>query len=410
MCLPDEMNLKIKKFFLPGLALIGVVACSGYWLAQIWLGPTVTGYKVSRATLVQTVTANGQVSLPANIEVASNTGGKIAFINVKAGQTVKAGQILIKLVHINDHLALEKARAEIALAEARFRKISELAQAGSRESVQRAKTSLESAKKQNARISLLSGKGVVGTGQKSDALRNLAIAQSQLATALFQAKANRAKGSEYALAEMALHKAHANEQKILRGSADRVIKAEVDGILLSCNVVPGNVIKPHKTLMEIFPTGKTRLLVRLDEKIIPGIKLGQQYRVMADGHADQHFNAEISEIDSASVISQGIVAVKFNVNKAPDFLTQNMPVVVEIEAMRKTGVLSLSPEAVRNGESAQPWVMVVENGRAQRKAIKLGLRGKTRVEVVEGLHEGDFVIPSASFDIEEGNRIRLARN
>ena len=227
---------------------------------------------------------------------------------------------------------------------------------------------------------------------------------------LEQAKANRAKGSDYALAELALNKARALERKARAGSAGQFISAEVDGVVLSCKLAKGNLIKPHKTLMVIMPAGKTYLSARLEQKIIPAIKLGQQACVIAYSHPGLNFNAEIIQIDSVPDNSQAKVAVKFKLIKAPDFLAQNLPVKLEIELMRKTATLSLAEADIRNADSAEPWVMVAENGRTQRKAVKLGLHGNGKIEIVQGLHEGDFVIPAAVFEIEAGKRVRLARN
>ncbi len=406
----DEVNLKSKKRLLAIFGTSCVLLISGYWLAQLYLGPTVGGYRVSRDRLVQTVMAEGVVSLPENIAVSSRTSGKVAAITVTVGQAVKAGQTLISLENKSDRAAIEKARAEIVRAEARFRKISEMTQAGSRESVQRAKNSLDLAQKQVVRINALSSKGFVGDEQKSDALRNLAIRQSQLSTAQFQAKANRAKGSDYALAELALNKARAQERKARAGSAVYFISAEVDGVVLSCNLSKGNLIKPHNALMLIMPAGKTYVSARLEQKIIPVIKLGQPASVIAYTHPGLNFNAEIIQIDSVPDIIQDKVAVKFNIVKAPDFLAQNLPVKLEIELMRKTATLSLAETDIRNADSAEPWVMIAENGRTQRKVIKLGLRGNGKAEVLQGLHEGDFVIPVATLEIEAGKRVRLARN
>ncbi len=68
-------------------------------------------------------------------------------------------------------------------------------------------------------------------------------------------------------------------------------------------------------------------------------------------------------------------------------------------------VLSVPLTAVHDAEGAAPWVMLAENGRALRRTVKLGLRGHDKVEVVQGLREGDFVLIATA--VEEGQRIRL---
>ena len=404
----DELKLKFKIFYWPVFFSIAGLALSGYWLIQLWLGPHVSGYVVAKEVLTQTVSATGKVELPAYIEISSKTGGKVVTLNVAEGQVIKEGDVLFTFEGKDDRVAIANVKAALAHAEARFRKINELTQSGSKQSLQRAKNSLENAQNQYARITVLSAKGFVSQDQSRDALHNLAIAQSQLATAQFQSKASRAKGSEYAIAELALNKARANEKSLREKSSNRMVKAEIDGILISHKLLPGKMILPGKTLMQISPLDKIQLIVQLKEKDFNGIKLGQPAKAKIEGHTDQHFNIEITNIASPVEISKGVFEVKLDFKHAPDYLQQNMLVSVEFEVMHHDNALSLSTDAVHNVADAQPWVMLVENGRAYRRVVRLGIRGNSKVEILEGLREGDLVLPAADSSIKEGKRIRLA--
>lgn len=171
-----ELKLKFKKWRWPALLSTVALAFSAYWLAQVWLGPQVDGYAVAKDELIQTVVANGKVELPQAVEISTRLNGKVAEVNVTEGASVSAGQVLLTLESKIDRGTIEKARAARALAEARFRKISEQTQAGSEQSIKRAKTNLEDRKKQYARSRELAAKGFVGQDHASDALRNLTIA------------------------------------------------------------------------------------------------------------------------------------------------------------------------------------------------------------------------------------------
>ncbi len=52
-----------------------------------------------------------------------------------------------------------------------------------------------------------------------------------------------------------------------------------------------------------------------------------------------------------------------------------------------------------------PWVLRVEQGRAVRRPVELGLRGTGWVEIRSGLAPGDLVVPAAA-PVRPGQRLR----
>ncbi len=401
--------MKFRKWRWPALFITVILALSAYWFTQEWLGPRVDGYAVVKEEMVQTIVAGGKVELPSGVEISSREKGRVAELKVAAGDTVSAGQVLLTLESRDDRGAIDRARAATAQAEARFRKISELTQAGSEQSLGRAKAAVEKAKKHYARVNELAAKGYVSPDQSGDALRNLTIAQSQLTTAQFQAKATRARGSDYALAEIALNKARANERAARGKKEGRVIRAEFAGVLTACKVARGDAVLPGKTLMVISPAGKASLLVQLDEKNARDLKPGQLATVAVDAHPGQRFIAALSDIRPLADAATGTVALRFDAHNPPDFLSQDMQVSLAIEVSRRADALSVPASAIRDAESGQPWVMVVDHGRAQRRTVKLGVQASDKIEILDGLREGDFVLPATGTAVEEGKRLRLAR-
>lgn len=399
------------KFNMPGWTAYAAILVSvllAYWLTQVWLGPTVSGFPVVKGDLIQTIAASGKIQAPVRIEVVSKINGKVASIPVASGQAVRAGQTLIALENKAECANAEKARVALVQATARLRKITELTQSGSAQSLLKAQTTLDKARKQHARNSELAQKGYVGQDLLSDSLRNLAIAQSQLATVQFQAKSSRGNGSDYALAEAALNKARANERVAREQLGNTMIKAVSDGILISRHIEQGSEVLAGKTLMVLSAGGKTQLIARTDGKNFSYLKSGQQAVVVADAYAGQRFNAELSNVNPAFDAMGGSVELKFDIAAPPDYLRQDMKVSLDIEVARRTDALCIATVAIRDETGAEPWVMVVEEGRAQRRMVKLGVRGDARVEILDGLREGDFVLPATGFEVEEGKRIRLA--
>jgi HlyD family secretion protein len=83
-------------------------------------------------------------------------------------------------------------------------------------------------------------------------------------------------------------------------------------------------------------------------------------------------------------------------------------VSVDIEIARSKDAVVIPADAVHDAGGAQPWVLVVKDGRAHQLPVRLGLRGDGRVEVREGLAPGDVVVPSTLATIAPGERVRPA--
>lgn len=403
----SDIKLRFKKWRWP--LLIAVVSLSGYLLIELWLGPHVDAYRVKKEELIQSIVANGKVIMPRQVEILSKYNGIVSELSVVEGDSIKIGQLLIKLENRDGRVGIEKAKIATKLAEAVFKKINEQTQAGSELALSRANASLENAKKEYARVNELVSKKLVSQNQAIDALSNLTIAHSQLSTVLFQMKSTRGKGSDFARAKLALAKARANERIEMRKVAVREIRSRTSGILLSNKLARGDKVMPGKTLMVISTSIKPRLLVKLYEKNMPDIKLGQFVTVVEEMHPEQHFDAILSVINPAINDDQKLVELEFEINNPPGFLDHDMSVSLELQVSGGKNILSLPVSYIYQKEGAAPWVMILDNNRAQRKPVKLGVRGKDKIEILEGLVEGNDVLPVTGYKIDEGKRFRLAQ-
>lgn len=70
----------------------------------------------------------------------------------------------------------------------------------------------------------------------------------------------------------------------------------------------------------------------------------------------------------------------------------------------------LAASAVRDADTAAPWVMQIRDGHTAKTAVRLGLRSGGLVEVLEGLSEGDTVLADTvgTAALQPGARVRVA--
>ena len=80
---------------------------------------------------------------------------------------------------------------------------------------------------------------------------------------------------------------------------------------------------------------------------------------------------------------------------------------VEIEPRAKQGVLLVPREAVRT-EGGRTRVLVVQEGRAQAVAIRLGIVAGSHAEVLGGLPvDSEVIVGSAAQEIAPGMQVRV---
>jgi HlyD family secretion protein len=79
-----------------------------------------------------------------------------------------------------------------------------------------------------------------------------------------------------------------------------------------------------------------------------------------------------------------------------------MTLSIDVETARRDNVIAIPAEVLRD----ESTVLVVTNGRAEARSLKLGIRTLSAVEVLEGLREGDAVVLDRA--LVEGTRVRVA--
>jgi HlyD family secretion protein len=406
MALTQNPDAPVWRWLKRGLLIAFVLAAAGFALRNVILGKPVEAVQAVRSDLVQSVVASGRIMTPQRVAVGAVITGRVERIPVQEGQSVKRGDVLVALDDRDERAAVAQARAAVAQAEAKVRQLRELGLPAAEQGLVQAQANLTQARRQHDRAADLKARGFLSQAALDDAQRNLDVAESQLRAAGLQVQSNSAAGSEFAVAQTALAQARASLGVAQAKLDDTVIRAPVDGILIARAVEPGNVVQSGKELMALAPAGETQVVVQIDEKNLAQLRIGQKALGSADAFPRERFAAELVYINPGIDALRGAVEVKLRVPDPPEYFRQDMTVSVDIEVARSAGTVVVPAEVVREANSAQPWVLAVEGGRATRRAVKLGLKGDGRMEVLEGVAPGDRLISAAQPAVTVGERVR----
>jgi HlyD family secretion protein len=388
--------------------LAGAFAIVAWLSRDAIFGTPVEIVEATRGDIMQTVVASGRVATPQRMSVGAVITGWVTRIPVDEGQSVRRGDVLIVLDDRDLRAAEAQAEAAVAQAEARIRQLREVGLPAAEQGLVQAQANLVLARQQYERNLDLKAKGFLSQSALDDSKRNLDVAESQLSAARLQVQTNGPAGSDFLLAQSALQQARANLAMTRARLDQTIIRAPADGTLIGRDVEPGEAVQPGKELMVLAPVGETQIIVQIDEKNLSQLRVGQQAIASADAYPREHFAAELFYINPGIDALRGSVEVKLRVPQPPAYLRQDMTVSVDIEVARHANVVVVPSGAVADAAGKQPWVLTVEDHRARRRPVKLGIKGEGRVEVVEGVRAGERLVASASAGVVPDQRVRAA--
>ncbi len=391
------------RWFALALALVGGFVA---WQAvRLWVGPAVVVDRVSRGDLVQTLVASGHVETPFRVEIGAQITGIVADVPVREGDRVREGQPLIRLQDQELRAAVVQAEGALAQAEARLRQLADFTVPTAREALAHAQATLRSAQANYDRTAQLFAQGNATRVAYDEAQRALDVARTQVRTAELQVFTASPGGSDEVLARTQVDQARANLETARARESYAIITAPRDGVLISRNVERGAVVQPARPLMVLAPAGETQIVLQVDERNLGLLAIGQRALASADAYPEGRMEAIVSYIDPAVDIARASVRVKLLVPDPPAYLRQDMTVSVDIEVARRTGTLVLPARSVRDIQSGRGWIMGARDGRAVRQPVRVGIRGVTQIEILEGAVEGDVAVPVSS-GLRTGQRFR----
>jgi len=372
------------------LLIIPVLLLAGWMIWRQLQGPELPGYRLETRPLVQRVVASGEVDSQSLAQVGSEITGVIAVRHVREGDAVKAGDLLLELRD-------DEQRARLREAEAALQQLIDSSRPQAQATLREAQNNLEQADRELQRRETLFERKLLASEALEQARRATLTARVVRDRARFAAAAVGEGGSEEQVLRQRLEAARANLAKAR-------IHAQVDGIVQTREVEPGDLVQPGRTLLTIARSGSSEILLPLDEKNLAPIELGQAARIIADAYPDRVLPARVSFIAPSVDTARGTIDVHLDLLEPADFLRQGMTVSVNIETGRREQALVLPNDALRARDGTRAQVLRANDGVVERVGVRLGMLGTALSEVSEGLAAGDLVLIG---DAEEGQRVRV---
>ncbi len=317
--------------------------------------PPVKAVTVSTATVEEksfsdNLVVLGNVAANREVNITSETSGKVSAVLFENGQTVSKGQTLVRIDG-------ELRQANLMTAQVNF------------------------------------DKAQADLNRFEAALKDKAITEAQVEAARFGLKA-----------------AEAQLIAAKRQVRDTQVAAPFSGVINNKMVEEGSMLVavPPTVIASLVDISTLKVKVLLAEKEVFKIKRGENVEISTDVYGNTKFKGVVDVIgvkaDEAHNFPVEIVLQ--NNNAQP--LRAGMFCKVHFGSLPSRQMTAIPREALV-GSAKNPQVYVVENKKAVLKNVTLGAEAGTNIEVLSGLSKGEQVVVNGQINLNEGMEVEVLK-
>lgn len=401
-----------RRIMIAGLVGIAVVG-AGIGLAA--LGPAIPSVErssvlvdaVQRGELLREVRGPGTL-VPKEIRwIAAQSAARVEHIRAKPGAQVEADTIILELSNpeVDDQLLAATAAhtaAQSDLAAKRTDLRSRLLDQQS--ALAQARTDYETARMQAESEQVLAEKGIIPGVQYRKSL----VALEQLKYRVGIEEQRVAEFGRNITAQVAAEQARldqlANTRELRQRQADGLrVRAGIAGVLQRVPVEEGQQVAAGTNLARVARPGELMAELRIAETQAKDIVVDQPARIDTRNGI---IGGKVLRVDPA--VQNGSVQVDIELTgELPAGARPDLSVDGTIEIERLADVLHVGRPAFGQPDSDVRLFRVDADGVAERVAVRLGRSSVNRIEIRQGLAEGDRIVLSDTSAYDQNDRIRL---
>jgi RND family efflux transporter MFP subunit len=394
----DRRDASARRWPLYALLVVMLTAAGGALLWWLLSGrapavETVTPRVVEReaaAGQASVLDASGYVVARRQAAVSAEVTGKLEEVLVDEGMRVEEGQILARLNDATERARLELSQARLAAAEA---------------AVAELRVQIADAERTLRRQRELRDRDLVSQAELDAAETAVRSLEARLET--------RRRDVEVARRDVRLQQQLVDEL---------TVRAPFSGVVIAQTAEIGEMISPISAGGGFTRTGVCTLVdmdsleieVDVNESYIDRVETGQAVVARLDAYPDWSIPAEVKRIVPAADREKATVRVRVELLETDARILPDMGVSVRfLDSEPAAGdservrVRTL-PESALFQAGGNDYVLIVADGRVERRAVRVGSRGSGRAVITAGLAENESVVADpAATGLEDGDAVRV---
>ncbi|MGB3460727.1 efflux RND transporter periplasmic adaptor subunit [Rhodanobacter lindaniclasticus] len=349
---------------------------------------------VERGPFVRDIAAEGKVVAAVSPTLYATSGGAVT-LKVHAGDTVKKGQVLatIDSPELTNKLAQEQSNADAMQVDYMRAQVDARKQRSAlQKAYDNAKIDLQTAQRDLARYQKAFARGAVPSmdvDRAKDTLDKASISLEHAHSDL---------GMDNASLNFDIQsKKLAHDRQLLlvadlkRQVDDLNVKSPVDGQVGQLFIAEKATVAKDAQLLSVVDLSALQVEMQVPESFARDLGIGMTGEISGNGHT---WKGIVSAISPEVVNGQVAARLRFD-GTTPKQLRQNQRLSVRVLLDKRDNVLTVQRGSFVD-ESGGSYAYLVHDGIATKTPIRVGASSIDKVEILEGLKEGDKIVISGT--------------
>lgn len=191
-------------------------------------------------------------------------------------------------------------------------------------------------------------------------------------------------------------------------SGDANIKAPISGIINKRFIEQGSFVNPGTQLFEIVDVSKLKLKVTANESQVVNLKVGDNAAIKSNVFPESTFNGKITFIAPKADNSLNFPIEIEVSNNSGSQLKAGMYGTALFDFPQQNAALTV-PRTAFVGSVNSNKVYVLEGRNAKERKVTAGRAFGDRIEILDGLKEGETVIISGQINLVDGTEVQMIK-
>jgi HlyD family secretion protein len=374
--------------------------------------------KAEKEPIAEEFSAVGTVEPSEQAAVSAGISAQIKQMRLLKNSLVHQGDVLAVLE--SSDLAAQRNEAQAALEEARLnlqtlQKVTiPQSSAQTNKDVNDAKATADNARATYERRRVLYDKGGISLKELEASQLALTNADNAYRLALENSKINRnaVNPNAKAIAEAKIKQAQDHLQSLAVQAERGIVRAPITGIVTDQSQFEGEFAQQGAKLLTIANIGGVIVKAQFADTVVNDVKVGDLVTIYPAQAPDEKMTGRVSLISRASDPQNRTVEVWANFGNPQGLLTAGGAVqfVVSSTAIGDAIVVPESAVTLEAANADEGTVMVVDQDSvAHETKVKIGIKQGGKIQIVEGLNEGDTVVTEGNYELPDGTKVEVAK-
>lgn len=211
--------------------------------------------------------------------------------------------------------------------------------------------------------------------------------------------------AEYERDRAALAAAEAQRDQLRTRMGYATVRAPITGVVTEKNVEGGDVVGVQTRLFTIADVSTMVVRVRISELDVVHLRAGQTVDVVLDAFPGRVLIGRIRRVFPTADPQTRLVPVEVAITGSDARVVRTGFLARATFALgAREAVLLVPASAIVKDASGADAVFVVRQDQAERRIVRTGITSEGRVEIVEGVREGELVVVSGTNQLRGMNQ------